>query len=76
MADPALRIPSNVPGPFYVDETCIDCDMCRHIAPSVFRLDEERGMSVVYRQPETEQERALVEEAATSCPYDSIGKEV
>ena len=36
MARTALRIAENVPGDFFVDTTCIDCDACRQIAPTVF----------------------------------------
>ena len=36
MANKAQRWPSNVPGEFYVDRTCIDCDQCREIAPATF----------------------------------------
>ena len=36
MANPRKRVPENVPGDFFVDSTCIDCDACRQIAPSVF----------------------------------------
>ncbi len=28
MANVALRLPENVPGDFFVDSTCIDCDAC------------------------------------------------
>ena len=37
MASPAERLPDNVPGNFYVDRTCIDCDTCRRIAPGGLR---------------------------------------
>ena len=30
------RRAENVPGDFYVDSSCIDCDLCRQIAPEVF----------------------------------------
>jgi glyoxylase-like metal-dependent hydrolase (beta-lactamase superfamily II)/ferredoxin len=71
MANPAKRLPENVPGDFYVDDTCIDCDACRQIAPSVFR--DHGDQSSVFRQPETEAEarRALMSLAA--CPTGSIG---
>jgi glyoxylase-like metal-dependent hydrolase (beta-lactamase superfamily II)/ferredoxin len=71
MANPARRLPENVPGDFYVDDTCIDCDACRQIAPGVFRDHGEQ--SSVFRQPETEAEsrRALMSLAA--CPTGSIG---
>ena len=36
MANPKKRLPENVPGDFFVDSTCIDCDTCRQIAPQVF----------------------------------------
>src|SRR5205085_8885520 len=26
----------NAPGPLYVDETCIDCDTCRQMAPEIY----------------------------------------
>ena len=29
MANPKKRVPQNVPGDFFVDSTCIDCDACR-----------------------------------------------
>ena len=34
MANPKKRVPENVPGDFFVDSTCIDCDACRQIAPA------------------------------------------
>ena len=35
------RLPQNVSGRFYVDSTCIDCDLCRGNAPDFFRRDDE-----------------------------------
>ena len=32
MADRNDRVPENVSGRFYVDSTCIDCDLCREAA--------------------------------------------
>ena len=32
MANPKKRAPENVPGDFFVDSTCIDCDARRQIA--------------------------------------------
>ena len=37
MADPKRAYTENVAGDFFVDDTCIDCDLCRQIAPSVFK---------------------------------------
>lgn len=75
MAEKINRLPENVPGPYYIDSTCIDCDMCRSTAPDFFRRDEEIGMSIVYRQPVTPEEFALAEEAKQGCPTESIGNE-
>jgi glyoxylase-like metal-dependent hydrolase (beta-lactamase superfamily II)/ferredoxin len=71
MANPALRLPGNVPGDFFVDSSCIDCDACRQIAPEIF-LDSG-DVSVVQHQPENaaETERALM--ALVACPTASIG---
>jgi glyoxylase-like metal-dependent hydrolase (beta-lactamase superfamily II)/ferredoxin len=65
------RLPQNVPGDFYIDESCIDCDACRQIAPETFR--DHGDQSSVGRQPETPEEidRALM--ALVACPTASIG---
>ncbi|MFN7141990.1 MAG: 4Fe-4S domain-containing protein, partial [Limisphaerales bacterium] len=36
MADKNDRTPGNVPGTWYVDSSCIDCDLCRQTAPGIF----------------------------------------
>jgi ferredoxin len=75
MANKNERLSQNVPGFYYVDATCIDCDMCRGNAPDFFRRDDDIGYSVVYRQPETPEQYALAEEARENCPTDSIGND-
>ncbi len=75
MADKNSRLPQNVPGPWYVDSNCIDCDLCRETAPSVFRRDEDNGNSIVFHQPETEEELRQAEEAMSGCPVEAIGKD-
>jgi ferredoxin len=75
MPDANDRLPQNVSGPYYVDSSCVDCDMCRGTAPEFFKRDDEIGMSIVYRQPGTEQERAFAEEAKQGCPTESIGND-
>jgi len=71
MAQPALRLDSNVPGDFFVDSTCIDCDACRQIAPGVFLDSGEQ--STVFHQPETPEELLAAQKALISCPTASIG---
>ena len=71
MARRPERWPDNADGAFYVDRTCIDCDACRRIAPTVFA--EASDHSFVARQPadEIEKRRALM--ALVACPTGSIG---
>jgi glyoxylase-like metal-dependent hydrolase (beta-lactamase superfamily II)/ferredoxin len=71
MASVALRLPENVPGDFYVDSTCIDCDACRQIAPETFSEDDE--YSVVYHQPQNDEETKRALMALVACPTASIG---
>ncbi|HEY1663329.1 MAG TPA: ferredoxin [Verrucomicrobiae bacterium] len=75
MADKNLKNPENVPGRFYADNTCIDCDMCRNIAPKIFKRNDEGAYSYVYRQPQTPEEIAQAEEARMSCPTETIGND-
>jgi len=71
MASPARRRPENVAGDIYVDDTCIDCDTCRWMAPGTF--DRAGEQSRVHQQPATpaELQRALM--ALVACPTASIG---
>ena len=59
MADLDDKLADNVPGKWYVDSNCIDCDVCRTTAPNNFEANEE----------ETE----LMDEAMESCPTEAIG---
>ena len=71
MARAALRIADNVDGDFFVDSTCIDCDACRQIAPTVFH--DIGDQSAVFHQPETAGELVAAQRALISCPTASIG---
>lgn len=71
MANPKKRVTENVPGDFFVDVTCIDCDACRQIAPSVF--GEAAETSFVHTQPIAIADRRQALQALLSCPTGSIG---
>ena len=71
MANPSRRLAGNVPGDFYVDDSCIDCDACRQIAPEVFR--DHGDQSSVFRQPEGDAEVLGALKALVACPTSSIG---
>jgi glyoxylase-like metal-dependent hydrolase (beta-lactamase superfamily II)/ferredoxin len=73
MADRNKRLDSNVPGNFYVDATCINCDACRQLAPLSF--EEIGDYSAVSRQPEGEPQIDQAYQALLACPVGSIGTE-
>ena len=73
MADTANRYPENIPGAYYVDNQCIDCDLCRETAPSSFKRNDDGAYSFVYKQPETAEEQKLAKEAMEGCPVEAIG---
>src|SRR5215475_1919719 len=71
MARESLRLPENVPGSFFVDSTCIDCDTCRQLAPATF--GETGEYSFVQLQPRDDAERRSAYRALAACPTASIG---
>lgn len=71
MANVKKRVAENVAGDFFVDATCIDCDACRQIAPSVF--GEAAETSYVKAQPVSRCQRREAQRALLACPTGSIG---
>lgn len=73
MANIHKRVPEDRPGDFFVDSTCIDCDTCRQLAPTVFEAAADH--SFVHHQPATADERRDALYALVSCPTGSIGSQ-
>ena len=73
MADQANKHKENVAGKFYVDEQCIDCDLCRETAPDFFGRFEDGGYSYVKKQPTSQAEIDQCNEAVAHCPVNAIG---
>jgi ferredoxin len=73
MADVANKYPENNAGKYYVDNQCIDCDLCRETAPDNFKRNDDGGYSFVYKQPENPDEEARCKEAKEGCPVEAIG---
>jgi glyoxylase-like metal-dependent hydrolase (beta-lactamase superfamily II)/ferredoxin len=71
MAELARRLSQNVAGDFFVDDTCIDCDACRQVAPETFR--DHGGQSSVFRQPTSPAAVRRAMMALVVCPTGSIG---
>lgn len=67
------KLPDNLPGKFYVDRQCIDCDVCRDISPANFTRNDENGYSFIHKQPSTTEELELCNEAMNACPVEAIG---
>ena len=74
MANKANSYPQNVPGKFFVDNQCIDCDLCRETGPSNFTRNDDGGYSYVKKQPESPEEDQQCKEAMQGYPVEAIGK--
>ena len=75
MANKAQRYPENATGKFYVDDQCIDCDLCRQTAPKNFMRNAEKGYSFVCKLPETPEEEKGCIQAMQGCPVEAIGND-
>lgn len=71
MANRKQSYTENVAGDFFVDSTCIDCDLCRQIAPATFR--ETADHSYVWRQPGNAGDTLRSLMGLVACPTGSIG---
>jgi ferredoxin len=67
------RYPLNVPGKYYINDQCTDCDLCRQLAPNSIRRDDRTGISYVFKQPIRAEEIAAVEEGVGGCPTEAVG---
>lgn len=75
MAEKDSKWEDNVKGKYYVDDQCIDCDLCRETAPENFTRSDDGGYSFVFKQPESPEEEELCQEALEGCPVEAIGED-
>lgn len=75
MANKDNKFDDNVEGQYYVDEECIDCNLCREIAPDNFKANSDAGYSYVYKQPENKEEKTSCDQAIDDCPVEAIGSD-
>lgn len=75
MADRNNVPPENVPGRWYIDGSCIDCNLCVRSAPETFRRNDTEGRSFVWKQPATEAEEEKARGAMEECPTTAIGND-
>ena len=76
MADKSAKLPENVPGAWYVDNTCTPCRTCMEVAGADAVLKYNDGETYVYfhKQPEGD-EVAVAQEALSVCPQNAIGND-
>jgi ferredoxin len=75
MANHADMVQENVSGRYYVDRSCIYCDLCVETAPNNFKEVNEMGWAAVFKQPGNIEEEKACREAKEGCPTGSIGSD-
>lgn len=75
MAKLSRKFIDNIEGRYYVDEACIDCDLCRQTAPDFFKrsFGGAATHSIVYRQPTDPADIERCDTALQDCPVNAIG---
>ncbi len=73
MANIQEKWDDNVPGPYYVDQNCIMCNLCMELAPNNFVESDEGDHHVVSKQPESMDEEGKIREAMEQCPVEAVG---
>jgi len=59
-------------GNLWVSDRCIDCDVCRWLAPETFGSCKGGGRSIVHTQPLGEQTKLAAYTALVACPVGAI----
>ena len=75
MAEKTAIVPENVPGPWYVDNTCTPCRVCLDEAPQLLKWNDDETYVYFFKQPEGEEELAAAENAMAICPQNAIGND-
>ena len=79
MANWMTRYRENISGRYYVDRSCIGCELCGEISPGNFSpntdLEHPDAYYYVSRQPGTDEEENLCAEAMDMCPVNAIGND-
>jgi ferredoxin len=73
MADKTQKVPENVPGKWYVDDTCTPCHVCLDEAPGLLKYTEDESKVFFFQQPTTPEEEQAADAAMAICPTGAIG---
>jgi ferredoxin len=66
------KLEENVPGKYYVTDTCDGCGLCFSVALLNFMYSNDSSYYYVIQQPADEREEADILEAISVCPMDCI----
>jgi len=75
MAQKENRNSDNAEGKFYVDDTCIACGACIDVAPDFMAMNDDAGYAFFSKQPSSDDDIAICQEAMESCPTEAIGND-
>ena len=75
LAIPRRRHPEGADGDWFIDDGCIGCGASTSIAPWLIRAANDGRQSVFVRQPDSQEDVVLAQQAAEVCPTRSIGTE-
>jgi len=76
MASSFPIVKRNTEGRYYVDESCIYCELCVDTAPENFAYDDIDGVAYVKAQPNSHDQHIAIAESIEGCPTESIGDKV
>jgi ferredoxin len=77
MAEKTHKLPENVPGPWYVDDTCTPCRVCLDVdlADRLLKYNDDETYVYFFKQPEGDAEINAAHEAMAICPQNAIGSD-
>ena len=75
MADKTRILKENVPGQWYVDDSCTPCHVCLEEAPKLLKYNADQTYVYFFKQPETPEEIDAAQRALDICPTGSIGSD-
>ena len=75
MADKTRILKENVPGKWYVDDSCTPCHVCLEEAPKLLKYNEDQTYVYFFKQPQSADELDAAQRALDICPTGSIGND-
>jgi ferredoxin len=75
MADKTRILKENLPGKWYVDDSCTPCHVCLEEAPKLLKYNEDQTYVYFFKQPESADELDAAQRALDICPTGSIGND-